>query len=175
MSNLDNHEIQECVREGERRAIIGIFEKMYKDLYKEKPNYQMAMLDSKLDDLREKNRKDWVLLTINPKEDTESMSLVEIAMNIGRRSWIENMDYGVEGVNSGKHIHIHMLFHLKKNYSPGQIVQMLMRHKGIVGMVGSAASIDVKKIYRWEVERTRKYIHKENIMVKNKSEEIGSP
>lgn len=163
MSFLDVHERLECVKEGERRALSSIYERLFKDKYKQAPTAYMAQIEAEIDDLREANRRDYVLFTLNPFDTTEESSLREVCEEISRRMWIDCFDYEIEWGKETGHIHAHMLFHVKKPYGPAAMRQMFMRNVKISGMVGSELSLDIKKIPRSDISRVRDYIHKSSV------------
>lgn len=160
-----NHE-EELRKEGRNRAMISIYENMYKQIYRLQPTQKMTEVQNKLDDLKWKALKDVIMITINfPTEFNLTYQIVNEILNVIKtRTWVSQIhSHGRENMTKeleDTHPHLHICCQISKLYSPAQMVQMIWRNKYIQKHIKGDNFIDIKKYPNSELSKIKQYCEK---------------
>ena len=84
----------QCEHDGKKDAMREIYKNLYKKWYLLNPTGGMMRMTNKIDDHEYDERKEYVFITLNPREGVDEKEFREYCGGILRRSWI---DEGVGG------------------------------------------------------------------------------
>lgn len=158
--------LRDLLRDDAKRS--GYFESL-KQAYKAEYDVQLRLTPPKdlfdirndNDELRMNLRRNWIFMTLSPKDKIDKDFFIEWCEDLPKRSWV-NKDKFIACIEKSKagRVHFHMTFQPNINYTPGQFCQMIYRGRG-KHFCDKGGGIDVRKITRKDAySKVAKYIDK---------------
>jgi hypothetical protein len=160
----------QCEHDGKTDALREIYKNLYKKWYLLNPTCGMMKLMNKIDDHEFDQRKEYVFITLNPKESTDEKEFREYCESILKRSWIAEGVGGFEYRKEKSGLHFHMCGKLKKLYSPKQINQFIWKGRG-QKYFGNERHIDVRKVTKGDYDtKVSSYVMKGDDLIWSKKD-----